>query len=162
MDITPDRVFPLLERHIIKVIVGVVAVAVIASIAVAVTRSSSQPSARPAPRLTFAEWYNDAGYTEIQVLNQDIGALTNDENYGDNPTSDAEALASDAQTGLSEPPTVDAADWNAWLKYDISEADAAEESETTHYTDAADIAGQRAANNFANTVTQHGLTLPGN
>lgn len=90
--------------------------------------SAGAGSTLPAPQTpqSMASWYNTIGLPEINTVNRDIETVGNDQNYGQDPMSDAEQLVTDAQAGLVNLPPVDAYDWTGWLKDVILLGQAAE------------------------------------
>ncbi len=75
--------------------------------------SSGGGGGSSAAPLSLTAWYNTIGSPEVQTVNQDLDTIANDENYGQDPMSDAEQLVSDAQAGLVNLPPVDAAEFGA-------------------------------------------------
>ena len=133
---------------------------VLALVSVAACGSSGESSG--AAPVTMASWYNTVGLPEINTVNQDIETVSNDGNYGIDPMSDEEQVATDAEAGLADLPPVDAADWIGWLKNVILTEQIAEQNPylTPQEEQAITVAGQYAQAFAAAVATATGSGSP--
>ena len=144
-----------------RISAGIASLALAGGLAACGSSSGGSTSGNQAP-VSMATWWNASGSQEIQTVNQDLETVSNDQNYGQDPMSDAEQLATDAQTGLNSPPPVDAADFTGWLNDVIQVAQFAEDGlPMTPEVLQINNDGAQHIQAFAKVAATYGLLLPG-
>ena len=93
------------------------------------TNSSARVSTTSSAKMTMAQWWSNCGSSGIQGINQDLGQVQQDINYGIYPVNDVQRLGADAQSVLTQEPLppADPADFKGWIDSIIQAASSVED-----------------------------------